>query len=71
MNERARWLERERLRKELLHKKKTMPQLEKDAEEVLAQEVVVYLGEEMMAKLRMVFDKVREREKIDGEEIET
>lgn len=25
----------------------------------------------MMAKLRMVFDKVREREKIDGEEIET
>lgn len=38
---------------------------------MLAEEVVVYLGEEMMAKLRMVFDKVREREKIDGEEIET
>lgn len=71
VNERSRWLERERLRKELLLKKKTLPQMEKDAEEVLAEEVVVFLGQEMMDKLRMVFDKVREREKIDGEEIET
>ena len=71
VNERERWLERERLRKELLNQKKTLPTLEKDAEEVLAEEVVVHLGQEMYTKLREVFDLVRAREKIDGEEIET
>lgn len=32
VNQKRRWLERERLRKELINKKKSLPQMEKDAE---------------------------------------
>lgn len=71
VNEKQRWLERERLRKEYLFKKKSLPQMERDAEEVLREEIVVHLGEEMYEKLREVFDEIRQRDKILGEELET
>lgn len=71
VNQKRRWLERERLRKELINKKKSLPQMEKDAEQVLQEEVVIHLGEEMLKKLRDVFDLIRQRDKIDGEELET
>jgi hypothetical protein len=45
--------------------------MERDAEEVLREEIVVHLGAEMLDKLREVFDEIRQREKVDGEELET
>ena len=71
VNERKKQLELERLRKEHLFKKKSLPQMEKDAEEVLREEVVVHLGEEMLKRLSNIFEMIRERDKIAGYELET
>ena len=71
VNEKQKWLERERLRKEYLFKSKTLPQMERDAEEVLKEEVVVFIGQEMYNKFKQFFEDLRKREKMAGEEVET
>lgn len=45
--------------------KKSLPSLEKDAEEVLKEEVIVILGNEMLNKLKEVFEKCKEKGKED------
>lgn len=49
------YLENEKKKKILESKKKTLPLLEKDAEDILKEEVVVSLGSEMINKLKEVF----------------
>jgi hypothetical protein len=71
VNEKMKWIEREKLRKEYLFKKKSLPSMERDALEVLQEQVVVLMGQEMLENLREVFDMIRRREGIDGEEMET
>ncbi len=48
-----------------------MPSLEKDAEEVLKEEVIVILGNEMLNKLKEVFEKCKEKGKEDSQDVET
>ena len=49
---------------------KSLPTLEKDAEQVLHEEVVVIMGKEMLNKLKEVFDSCKERGKEDIDEVE-
>ena len=49
---------------------KSLPTLEKDAEQVLHEEVVVIMGKEMLNKLKEVFDSCKERGKEHIDEVE-
>lgn len=49
---------------------KSLPTLEKDAEQILHEEVVVIMGKEMLNKLKEVFDSCKERGKEDIDEVE-
>ena len=51
--------------------KKSLPSLEKDAEEVLKEEVIIILGNEMLNKLREAFEKSKEKGKEDVEDVKT
>ena len=55
VNQKINFLENEKKKKILASVTKNLPSLEKDAEEVLKEEVVVSLGNEMLNKLKEVF----------------
>ena len=50
---------------------KSLPTLEKDAQEILQQEVIVSLGKDMLNKLKEVFDNCKERGQEHIDEVET
>jgi hypothetical protein len=55
VNQKLKFLENEKKKKMLESKKKTLPLLEKDAEEILKEEIVVNLGNDMLNRLKEVF----------------
>ena len=50
---------------------KSLPTLEKDAEEILHEEVMVIMGKDILNKLKEVFDSCKERGKEHIDEVET
>ena len=50
---------------------KSLPTLEKDAIEILHDEVTVIMGKDMLDKLHEVFDSCKEKDHQDVDEVET
>jgi hypothetical protein len=71
VNQKLNYLENEKKKKLLASVKKSLPSLEKDAEEVLKEEVIIILGNEMLNKLREAFEKSKEKGKEDVEDVKT
>jgi hypothetical protein len=58
-------------REEEMARNKPLPQMEKEAFEILHDEVVVTMGKDMINKLKEVFDSSKERGKEHLDEVET
>jgi predicted transcriptional regulator len=71
VNQKNQWLEEMKKKMKEDQNLKSLPTLEKDAEEILHQEVLVILGKEMLNKLKDIFDKCKERGKEHIDEVET
>ena len=71
VNQKLNYLDNEKKKKLLASVKKSLPSLEKDAEEVLKEEVIVILGSEMLNRIREVFEKCKEKGKEASEDVET
>jgi hypothetical protein len=50
---------------------KSLPVLEKDAQDILAEEVTVVMAKDLLNKLKEVFDSCKERGKEEIDEVET
>lgn len=50
---------------------KSLPTMEKEAIDVLQEEVIVVMGKDMLNKLKEVFDSCKERGKEEIDEVET
>ena len=71
VNEKIKFVEREKKRMEDEAILKSLPTLEKDAAEILQQEVIVTMGKDMLNKLKEVFDSCKERGMEHIDEVET
>lgn len=71
VNAKIEFEKKEKKRKEQDQMLKSLPTLEKEAEQILKDEVLVIMGKEMLNKLKEVFDNCKERGKEDVDEVET
>lgn len=70
VNKKLQWLAEEKKKQKMQQVGKSLSHLEKDAQELLSQEVVVVMGPEFQAKLKEVFDSCKERGKEHIDEVE-
>lgn len=71
VNEKQKHIEREKRKATEDQMLKSLPTLEKDAIEILLDEVQVVMGKDILNKLKEVFDSCKERGKEDIDEVET
>lgn len=71
VNQKLEWEKEEKIRQQQDQMLKSLPTLEKDAQEVLQQEQIVIIGKEMLDKLNEVFESCKERGKEDLPDVET
>lgn len=70
MNNKLKFEAKEKKRIEEENNGKSLPILEKDAIEVLHEEVIVIMGKDMLNKLKEVFDSSKERGQEQVDEVE-
>lgn len=71
VNKKLKFLEDEKKRAAQDQMLKSLTTLEKEAEEVLQQEVIVIMGKDMLNKLKEVFDSCKERGQEHIDEVNT
>jgi|TARA_B110000285_G_C15136605_1_gene627392 hypothetical protein len=71
VNQKLQWEKEEKIREKESQLLKSLPTLEKDAQEVLQQEQIVIIGKEMLDKLNEVFESCKERGKEELPDVET
>jgi hypothetical protein len=71
VNQKLKFIEDEKKRAAEDQILKSLPSLEKDAEELLQQEVIVIMGKDMLNKLKEVFDSCKERGQEHIDEVNT
>ena len=65
------WMEQQKIKEKQENVVKSLGVLEKDAEEVLIEDVTVIMGKDMLNKLKEVFDSCKERGQEHIDEVET